>query len=236
MAEVPELLYEATVKNPCRWLRSLLADRHEFSFAAMEKSHGSTNLNQFLKLFVFLVGCSFLFGAAGYFILWLIMPEGWVFGALYRMFCYHWEHPLQYIALMSLIYSTVATFVILLPDDPVGKWPCVTIPLIMLASIALASPVGGVLWAIHDMQAGYFPDGIRFWNALIWGALEGISSGWLIILTSVPYNILGVIVGYQVTLRGYRMTPRYKAKVTYEPTNDFQTLAALRKKLSGKRS
>ncbi len=136
------------------------------------------------------------------------MPEGWVFGALYRMFLYHWAHPLQYIGLVSLCYSVIATVAILLPGDPVGRWPRLAVPLVIVLSIALASPAGGVLWVIHDMQAGYFPEGSRFWDAIGWGAVEGMTRGWLVILLSIPYNILGFVVGYQLTRRGYRMTLR----------------------------
>jgi hypothetical protein len=85
------------------------------------------------------------------------MPQDWVFGALYRMFLYHWAHPLQYIGLVSLFYSVVATVAILLPGNPVGKWPRLAIPLIIVLSIAIASPAGGALWVIHDMQAGMKP-------------------------------------------------------------------------------
>ncbi len=137
--------------------------------------------------------------------LWWVMPDGGVFGALFRMFLYHWAHPLQYIALMSLCYTLVACLVILSPNNPVGRRPRLVIPFIMAASIIVASPAGGVLWVFHDMQAGYFPEGRRFWEAIRWGAVEGIRSGWLIILSSIPYNILGVVAGYWVTWGGYTM-------------------------------
>ncbi len=186
-----------------------------------------------LKICAFLAACCFTLGAAGYFLLWMIMPEGWVFGALYRMFVYHWEHPLQYIGLMSVCYSLVATVMISLPGDPVGKHPRLAVPLIIGLSILIASPAGGVLWVIHDMQAGYFPEGSRFWDDIQWGAKEGIRCGWLIILTSMPYNILGLVVGYHVTLRGYKMTLRDHSRA--QPLEALKTLAELEAELPHKR-
>jgi hypothetical protein len=186
-----------------------------------------------LKLFAFLLGWSFALAAAGYFLLRMVMPKGWVFGALYRMFVYHWAHPLQYIGMVTLSYSVVATAAILMPGNPVGKWPRPVIPLIIVLSIALASPAGGVLWVIHDMQAGYFPEDSRFWDAIGWGAVEGMTTGWLVILLSIPYNILGFVVGYQLTLSGYRtMLRRHSAHTT---TGPLTTLAQAGTKLPDKR-
>jgi hypothetical protein len=186
-----------------------------------------------LRLFTFLFGWSFTLGSAGYFLLRMVMPQGWVFGALYRMFVYHWAHPLQYIGLVSLCYSVVATVAILLPADPVGRWPRLAIPLIIVLSIVLASPAGGVLWVIHDMQAGYFPEGSRFWEAIQWGAVEGMTTGWLVILLSIPFNILGVFVGYELTRRGHQMTRQ--SQTIHSPSGPLQTLAQAGTKLPDNR-
>ena len=44
------------------------------------------------------------------------------------------------------------------------------------------------------MQAGYFPN---YWGRqLLAGAWEGLTTGWLILLLSVPYNGLGLLVCY----------------------------------------
>lgn len=161
-----------------------------------------------MRLFLFFLACSFTLGAIGYFPLRMIMPHGWVFGGLYRMLLYHWAYPLHYIGLVSLVYAAVATPVVFRFGNQVYKWPHLMIPFIMLASILIASPAGGVLWVIHDMRAGYFPEGSRFWNDIGWGAATGAITGWLIILLSVPYNICGLIAGYYVTSFGYKMTLR----------------------------
>jgi hypothetical protein len=45
---------------------------------------------------------------AGYYLLWPLMPHHQVFGGLYRMFMYHAEHPLPYIALCCFFFGLLA--------------------------------------------------------------------------------------------------------------------------------
>jgi hypothetical protein len=187
-----------------------------------------------VRLFVFFTASSFILGGLGYFSLRVIMPDGWVFGALYRMFLYHWAHPLQYIGLVCLIYAAVATAVVFLCGDLIHKWPYLMIPFIMCSSILIASPVGGVLWVFHDMQAGFIPEGTHFWNDIAWGAVTGASTGWVVVLLSAPYNIIGLIVGYQVTLLGYKMT--LQKNIIQHPVKTSRTLAQLNVRLPGKTS
>lgn len=51
---------------------------------------------------------SFLLASGGYFLLWLLLPSRAVFGTWYRMFLYHREHPLAYIAIPCFFYGIVA--------------------------------------------------------------------------------------------------------------------------------
>lgn len=161
-------------------------------------------MSRILALFSYFAVICFSAGSVGYILLRVVMPDGWVFGALYRMFLYHWEHPFQYIAIVSIIYAAVASTAALAlrHRQKTSRW---MIFAVMAVTILVASPLGGVLWVIHDMQAGYFTEGSRFWRDIGWGALEGIRCGWLIILLSVPYNLLGVVAGYFVTTYGFRM-------------------------------
>lgn len=155
-----------------------------------------------IKLFCFFAVICFSAGSAGYLALRPVLPEGWVFGALYSMYLYHWEYPFQYILLIAVIYGMVATiFAIALRKR--AKTSRLAVFSIMVLTILAASPLGGILWVIHDMQAGYFTEGARFRNDLAWGALEGVRSGWLVILLSVPYNMLGLVAGYFVTAYGF---------------------------------
>lgn len=157
-----------------------------------------------LTLFFFFSVSCFAAGCVGYLVLRLVMPGGWVFGALYRMFLYHWEHPFQYIILVSVVYGLIASvFAIGLRNR--RKTSRLAVFSIVGLTIFAASPLGGVLWVIHDMQAGYFTEGARFRRDLLWGALEGLKSGWLVILLSIPYNLFGLAAGYFVTAHGFKL-------------------------------
>jgi hypothetical protein len=55
------------------------------------------------------------------------------------------------------------------------------------------------------MQAGYFTTGARFWSDLQWGASMGLRVGWLIIALSLPYSVIGLLVGYVITDLGFKL-------------------------------
>lgn len=158
-----------------------------------------------MKLFAFYLLTSFACASLGYALVYAALGES-VFGGLYRMFVYHQRHPFQYIGLACAVFAVVAaTFTSRVART--GGWRRVSaIVAIMLGSVVIASAPGGVLWSVHDMQAGYFPTGERFWQALVWGATTGLQTGWLIIAISFPFNVLGLIVGYFIMNLGIRLT------------------------------
>ncbi len=158
-----------------------------------------------LKLFAFFAASAFLLGAAGYMALHTDRPHGHVFGALPRMFLYDEDHPFQYLSVVAITYALIATACVL-------RWPCLVgwrrtlaIFAIMVATVLVASIPGGILWKIHDMQAGFFTTGARFWSDLFWGASTGLQVGWLVVLLSLPYNIIGLVAGYAVTSFGFKI-------------------------------
>jgi hypothetical protein len=161
---------------------------------------------RFLKLFSFFTGTAFFLAALSYFLFQAVMPEGRVFGAAYRMSLYHEMHSYQYIALIAITYGLIVTPCALRWPTLKGLRQILCILTIMIATILVASVPGGILWKIHDMQAGYFPAGAKFWNDLLWGASEGLQIGWLIIGLSIPYNIVGLILGYIITATGFRVS------------------------------
>ena len=138
---------------------------------------------------------SFGLATAGYYLLWLLMPGHYVFGGLYRMFMYHEAHPLPYIALCCFVFGLLAAcFAPAIARRP--WWGRVGgTALLLAATVLLSSPFGGMLWHLHDMQAGYFP---HDWVAVLLheGVPEGLQLGWLVVGLSVPYNVLGAVVGY----------------------------------------
>ena len=165
-----------------------------------------------MKLFAYYFCSTFTAASLGYFLLRAAFGEG-VFGALFRMFLYHRQHPFQYIALACSTFAVVAAFFTPRVAQLASAPQVLAIFSLMLGSIVIASVPGGVLWSIHDMQAGYFPGGERFWRALACGASSGLQVGWLIIALSFPFNLLGLITGYFITLYGLRL-----AKKTTHPT------------------
>lgn len=157
-----------------------------------------------LKLFTLFAVGAFLLGSVGYLALHAVMPHGYVYGRLSRMFLYHESHPFQYIAVVALTYGVIATACAFRWSRLAGWRRSAAIISIIVATVVIASVPGGVLWKIHDMQAGYFPPGARFWSDLLWGASTGLQVGWLVIALSFPYNIIGLILGYVVTHFGFR--------------------------------
>lgn len=126
----------------------------------------------------------------------LLGGDGHPFGAWMRMFCYHYAHPFQYITVAAVAFAlTAAPFIALLP--PAGAKKKLGIVAAILASIIPASAAGGMLWKLHDMQAGYFTEGSRFWDDMAWGAVNGLQIGWLLVLLSAPFNILCFAVAYK---------------------------------------
>ena len=157
-----------------------------------------------LKRTVFFWLSSFGLAAAGYYLLRLLLPGGHVFGAWYRMLLYHETHPLAYIGLCCLCFGPLAA-------AAVRTWPqrsrggrAGLVALLALGTVGLASPLGGMLWYWHDMRAGYFP---ADWlpPLLLQGSREGLMIGWLIVLLSVPYNVLGLLVSYRLLAVGARL-------------------------------
>lgn len=152
----------------------------------------------------FFWGASFASAVAGYYLLWAVLPGHYVFGALYRMFLYHQAHPLPYIALCCFFYGLLATG----GADRFGRlgaWGRVgATGLLGALTVALSAPFGGMLWHFHDMQAGYFPPD---WPRVLLseGPLDGWAVGWLIVLLSGPYTLLGLVVCYFLTSTGTRL-------------------------------
>lgn len=164
----------------------------------------TVKMKRIASLFFGYTGVCITLASCVYFLLekvmWTVDGEhGYVFGVLYRMFLYHYQHPYQYIAIVSLTYGGIATIWASCWGTQAGWTRRLSIFSVMGITIICSSIPGGMLWVFHDMQAGFFPEGQQFWNALVWGAITGLKVGWIIIAFSIPYNIIGIIIGYWVT-------------------------------------
>ncbi|MGD1839907.1 MAG: hypothetical protein ACFB0B_03290 [Thermonemataceae bacterium] len=139
-----------------------------------------------------------------YYLLRLVLPGHQVFGALYRMFLYHWEFPLQYIAIPCFFYGIIATLLANLFQNRKTLGRILITGLIIALTISVSAPFGGMLWHFHDMQAGYFPPNwisIMVSKGFIWG----LELGWLIIGFSIPYNIMGTIACFFLTKKSVEL-------------------------------
>ncbi len=144
---------------------------------------------------------SFIIAYIGYYILWLVMPNHYVFGVSYRMMLYHWEFPLQYIAIVCFFYGIIASIFSEKFKNQKTLGRILICLIIIILSILFSSPFGGMLWFLHDMNAGFFPQN-WFSKILYTGSLWGLQMGWYIILLSIPYNVFGSIICYFLTKKG----------------------------------
>ncbi|MBO2007609.1 hypothetical protein [Hymenobacter negativus] len=162
--------------------------------------------SEVLKRIIFYWLTAFGCATVGYGLLWALLPGHHVFGAPYGMYLYQDAHPLAYIALCCGCFGPLAagatdTF------GRRGRWGQVGIVgLVALATVVVSAPLGGMLWEWHDMQAGYFPSN---WGRILLlnGFGDGLALGWLIVLLSVPYNVLGLLVCYGLLRAGARRFP-----------------------------
>lgn len=154
-----------------------------------------------IKRLLFFWVISFTLAIVLYYIMWTIMPNNYVFGALNKMFLYHWQHPISFIAIPCFFYGIIAT---ILADTfsklNIFKRILLTIGILVL-TIMISSPFGGMLWHYYDMKAGYFPS--NWLEKMIRMGFEwGLEVGWLIIILSIPYNIICSIASFFLTKKG----------------------------------
>lgn len=164
-----------------------------------------------LAFFAFF-GCSFGLAALIYHAMALLTKGPFIFGVLPRMFLYHWIYPNHHIALVCLIYALLAAAF----APRIARRPSLAIWIVLVTPL-LASPLGGMLWHLHDMLEGYFPTS---WlkKLLLDGALEGAGLGWLIVLLSFPYNVICALLGIRGTRRlAQRIHPAPDAARTATP-------------------
>ena len=144
-------------------------------------------------------GACFGLSSLVYLLLRSVMPGGYVFGLWFRMPPYHYLHPFQYIGVVAICYGILAAF-LAERFGPLPFWKrVVSILGLIFATLLVSSIPGGILWTIHDMQAGFVPSGHRFWDDLFRGAANGLRFGWLILALSIPYNLVGMVLGVWAT-------------------------------------
>ena len=157
-----------------------------------------------LKRLLFFWLLSFGLAVPGFYLLSHVMPGGYVFGRLFRMLLYHYAHPIPYIAITCFFYGILATAFSERINASSFYGRITWVAVIILITIILSSPFGGMLWHFHDMQAGFFPNQ-WLWKLISDGLVMGFQYGWLIIALSIPYTIFGMVICYFLTVTGARM-------------------------------
>ncbi len=163
--------------------------------------------NTFLKRLLFFWIASFTCAILGYYLLKFIMPNDYVFGMYYRMLLYHYEYPIGYILIPCIIYGLLCMYFMNRLQTGNSWMRLFFVGIIVFLTVLISSPLGGMLWQYHDMNAGYFPDDWLL-KMIIKGSIMGFQFGWLIIALSIPYNILGIIISYFITSKGINI--KYK--------------------------
>jgi len=146
-----------------------------------------------IPLALYLTLITFILASLGYIIITHI--QGWAFGGFFRMLMYHETHPFQYIGIVATVFGVIGTIWDRYFSSSNGWKRWLSLFLCIILTLFVSSIPGGILWKIHDMQAGYFTEGLQFWHDLWWGAKEGFQLGWFIMLISMPYNLFGFLTG-----------------------------------------
>ena len=148
-------------------------------------------------------GVCFSAALAGYGVIGLITKsifcEVVVFGSSPpHMPTYHCDHPFQYIAVVAFSYACVASVWSFCRWHASSGWlRGVEVWIVMVASVALATPLGGMLFSWHDMQAGFVP---TCWGTkLVQDATRSFFYTPIILFFSTPIVIPGLWLGHVLT-------------------------------------
>ncbi|MGN0855299.1 MAG: hypothetical protein ACI4R9_07255 [Kiritimatiellia bacterium] len=150
---------------------------------------------------VYFTACYFA-AAAGYAVIGMvtkaIFGDVVVFGAAPRMPAYHYDHPFQYIAVVAFAYAVVASLWSFCRRNASSGWRrTLEIWLVMIVSVVLATPLGGLLFSWHDMQAGFIP---TYWGAkLLHDASRSFFYTPIILFLSLPIALPGLWLGSTLT-------------------------------------
>lgn len=156
---------------------------------------------------------SFISGAIVFFSLKVLNPHSSPIGYIYGMAMYPDEHPLQYIALFCFFFALCTTLWIARMNKE--KYIGLQIAAVILISLLISCAFAGILWNVHDMRAGYFPRFEIMMNTF-WshGILWGIMLGPIVILTSLPLNLIGFIIAYLIA---YKVQKVFSLQSTITP-------------------
>lgn len=119
-------------------------------------------------------------------------------GYFFRCWAY-WEiYPIPYLLALALTYAGVCGIWFSTYGRRIKRFPKLQLAALPIVSLFPAGFLGGMLWAYHDMAAGFFPEFPRM-IGYIWDfAWTGFLAAPFIALTSFPLNIFGLIGAYLI--------------------------------------
>ena len=148
-----------------------------------------------VKRIFFLWIISFALGLSVYWLLYWILGRH-VYGTWYRMFNYHYDYPEQYMLIPCFFFGIIGSAFLrrfALKRTTLGRLGITFIVIVL--TVLVSSPFGGMLWVFHHMAAGRFPPD-AFEKIIVEGSVLGLELCWLIVLLSAPYNLIGSVVCY----------------------------------------
>lgn len=116
-----------------------------------------------------------------------------------RLVPYYHYYPYQYICMISLIYSVVSLIWISFFKSQSVIWRRINILVVIFLTLTISSVFCGMLWCLHDSNAGFWPTTPVLINNLMSSAINGLLYGWAIIFLSMPYNFITFILGFVFT-------------------------------------
>lgn len=176
----------------------MLKVRRCYTRPVNEVHEHTASWRKIVRVFGILFVTAFVVGVASYWLLHSVLGQRHVFGSLFRMFLYHDQHPEQYIAVVAFFYAVLAATWGVRTRSVGWRWHF-SLFSVLVATLLLSSAVCGVLYFVHDMQAGYFPPWERRIGVFANGVVTGITLGWLIVLLSFPFNVITTLLAYAAT-------------------------------------
>jgi len=86
---------------------------------------------------------------------------------------YQNQYPLPYLVAIAFMFALVGTVWLTAIAPRAYRLHSLQIALVPFLTVLLVGPFWGMLWAYHDMQAGFFPDTPHMIDYLLFGAQYG---------------------------------------------------------------
>jgi hypothetical protein len=152
-------------------------------------------MNQFKK-FARITGLLFVITSAVAFLLYFGMEAVSersplvVFVPFAHITPYHDLYPIPYLLMSALVFAAVSALWLVFIVPRFTGFRFLQIILLPWIALLLTSPIWGMLWVFHDMQAGFFPAFPPMIDYLLFGARQGLYFALNAIVFSLPLNLL----------------------------------------------